>query len=126
MPIASRRGFPPSVGQRSRRKVSFPSLSLPIGSLRQIDIDASGQREGDDQRRRHQEVRFDVLMHARFEIAIAGKHGGRDEIVIVDRLLDLRMERPGIADAGRATVTDEIESELIEICLQSGLLADNR
>ena len=32
------------------------------------------------------------------------------------------MERPGIADAGGATVTDEIESELIEIFLQPGLV----
>ena len=60
-------------------------------------------------------------MHARFEISISRKHGGRDQIVIVNRFLDLRMKRPGIADAGRATVTDKIEAELIEICLQSGL-----
>ena len=90
--------------------------------VRQVEIDAAGERKGDDQRRRHEEVRLDVLMHARFEIAVAGKDRGRDEIVFVDRLLDLRMERPGVADAGRATVTDDVEAELIEIRLQSGLV----
>src|SRR5438128_12232398 len=32
------------------------------------------------------------------------------------------MKRPGISDARRTTVTDEIESELVEIFLQSGLV----
>ena len=111
----------PNDGQRSRRKTSLPVLVLADRIIRQIKIDASGERKGHDQRRRHEEVRLDVLMHARFEISIAGKNRGRDQIVFVDRLLDLRMERAGVADAGRATVADEIESELIEIRLQSGL-----
>ena len=41
---------------------------------REIDMDPTGQGEGDNQRRRHQEIRFDMLMHARFEIAIARKN----------------------------------------------------
>ena len=45
-------------------------------------IDPAGERESDHQRRRHEEIRLDVLMHARFEIAIAGQHRGRDEIVV--------------------------------------------
>ena len=59
----------------------WPSLSLPSGSSVKVDIDATGQRERDDERRRHQEVRLDVLMHARFEIAIAGKDGSGHQIV---------------------------------------------
>ena len=94
--------------------------------MRQVKIDAAGEREGDHQRRRHEEVRFDVLMHARFEIAIAGKNRCRDQIVFVDRFLDLRMQRTGVADAGRAAVTDNIEAKLIEIRLQPGLVAGNR
>src|SRR6478735_12576707 len=31
------------------------------------------------------------------------------------------MQRPRVPDAGRATVADQIESELVEICLESGL-----
>ena len=32
------------------------------------------------------------------------------------------MKRPGVADAGGAAVADDVEAELIEICLQPGLL----
>ncbi len=40
---------------------------------RQIEIDAAGEGKRHDERRRHQEVRLDVLMDARLEIAIARK-----------------------------------------------------
>ena len=56
-------------------------------------------------------------MHARFEVAVSRKHRGSNQIEFVDRLFDFRMERSGIADAGRATVADEIKSELVEIFL---------
>src|SRR6185369_6289746 len=65
--------------------------------------------------------RFDVLMYASFKISISRENGSRDEIVFVDRLLDVGMQRSRVADASRATVPDEIESELVEILLQSGL-----
>ena len=74
----------------------------------QIDVDAPRQREGDDERRRHQEIRFHERMNARLEIAVAGKHARRDEIAFADRGLDFRRERPGIADAGRAAVADDL------------------
>ena len=107
----------PEIAQES----FFAVFVLADRIFRQIEIDPAGERESDDQRRRHEKVRLDVLMHARFEIAIAGKDRGRDEIVFVNRFFDLRMERAGVADAGRATVADDVESELIEICLQPGL-----
>ena len=37
----------------------------------------------------------------------------------MDRLLDVWMQWPGVANAGGATISDEIKSELIEIFLQS-------
>ena len=61
-------------------------------------------------------------MHARLEIAVAGEHAGGDEIVFGDRLLDGRVERAGIADAGRAAVADDLEAELVEVGLQAGLV----
>jgi hypothetical protein len=61
-------------------------------------------------------------MNARFEIAIAREHGRRHEIEFADRLFDLRMKRTGIPDARRAAITDDIESELVEIFLQAGFL----
>ncbi len=93
-----------------------------------VDIDAAGEREGDDQRRRHEEIGLDALMHARFEIAVAGQHRGGDEVVLADGFVDGCRQRTRIADAGGATVADEVETELIEIFLQAGffeIIADD-
>src|SRR5205814_9285321 len=68
----------------------------------QVEIDPAGQSKGHDQRGRHQEVRLDVLMDARFEVSITRKDRRRDQIEFVNRLFDLRMERSGVADTGRA------------------------
>ena len=57
-------------------------LVLAERLLREVDIDAARERERDDERRRHEEVRLDVLVHARLEIAVAGKHRRGDEIVL--------------------------------------------
>ena len=80
--LHQRRGFRCSVGQMSFRKTSAPSLPLPIGSCCQVNVHAAGQRERDDQRRRHEEIRLDVLVDARLEIAVAGKHRRGDQIVL--------------------------------------------
>ena len=81
-----------------------------------------GERESDDERRRHEEVRLDVLVHARLEIAVAGEHAGGDEIVLRDRFLERGMQRAGVADAGRAAVADGLEAELVEVGLEAGLV----
>ena len=39
-----------------------------------VEIDAASDRERDDERRRHQEVRLHVLVHARLEVAVAREH----------------------------------------------------
>ena len=44
----------------------------------------------------------------------------RDQIVINHNLFDRRIEWSGVADAGRATVTDQIEAKLIQVRLQPG------
>ena len=97
-------------------------LALAERFAAQVNVHAARQRERDDQRRRHEEVRLDVLMHARLEIAVAGQHGRGDQIVLDDGVLDRRGQRAGIADAGRAAVADEVEAELVEIRLQAGLV----
>src|SRR6516164_11523492 len=38
----------------------------------------------------------------------------------MDGLLNIWMQRSRVADARRATVADQIKSELVEICLESG------
>src|SRR5207249_10549314 len=57
-----------------------------------------------------------------FEVSVSRKHRGCNQIKFVDRLLNIRMERSRVADSGGATVTDEIESELIGIFLQPGFV----
>src|SRR5262249_33241438 len=86
-----------------------------------VDVDASGQRERDDQRRRHQEVGLDRLMHARLEVAVARQDARRDQVILRDDLFDLRIEWAGVPDACSATIADDIEPELIEIRLQTRL-----
>src|SRR5262245_58548941 len=84
-----------------------------------INMNSAGEGKGHNQRRRHQKIRFDMLMHARFKIPVSRKNRSCNQIVCVDRLLDVWMERPRVANASRATVADEIESELVEIRLKS-------
>ena len=90
--------------------------------IRQINIHAAGERERDDERRRHEEIRLDVLVDACLEIAIAGKHRRGDQIIFHHGILDRRMQRTGIADARRAAVADEVETEFVEERLQTGLV----
>ena len=79
-----------------------------------------GQGEGHDQRRGHEEVGLDVLMDARLKIAVAGKDGGGDDVILDDGLLHGRGQRAGVADASGAAVTDEVEAEKVEEGLQAG------
>ena len=106
----------PEIAQKS----FIPFLVSADRLFRKIDIDPSGQREGHHQRRRHEKIGFDVLMHACFEISITGKDRRSHEIKLADRLLDLGMQRARVADARRATVTNDIETQLVEIGLQPG------
>ncbi len=87
--------------------------------MRKIDVDASRQRERDDQRRTRQKRRAHRRMNARLEIAVARQHGARHDVVVVDGFLKTGIDRTGRAEAGRATVTREHEAEFVEIALQT-------
>ena len=87
-----------------------------------IDMYPARQRKGNNQRGRHQKIRLDVLMHACFEISVSRKHRSGNQVEFVDRLLDIRMERSRIANAGGTAVANQIKSELIEVLLQSGFV----
>src|SRR5689334_8225907 len=84
-----------------------------------VHVDAARESENNHERRTHQKVRFDALVHARFEVAIARQDGNTHHVAFGNRLLDRRIERTRVADAGSATVTDEIETELVQIWLQA-------
>ncbi len=104
----------PQVAQENVRAFAV----LADGVVGQVQVHASGQRERHHQRRRHEEIRLDVLMDARLEIAVAAEHRRRDQVVRGDGFLDLRMQRAGVADARRAAVADDLEAELVEVGLQ--------
>ena len=108
----------PKVAQEHVRAV----VRLAKRFARQVDVDPPGQRERHDERRRHQEIAAHVLVHARLEVAVAGEHRGDNEVVVEDRLLDLGVERAGVADAGCAAIANEVEAKPVEVWLQAGLV----
>src|SRR6185503_13597123 len=90
--------------------------------LGHVDIDGAGEAERDHQRRAHQKICTDVLVYARLEIAVTREHGGRDDVVLGDRFVNVTVQGPGVADAGGAAVTGNVIAELLEIRQQAGIL----
>ena len=86
----------------------------------------AGEREGDHQRRGHQVVGANFGVDAAFEVAIAREHGGDHKFFLVDRLGDFVRQRAGVADAGGASVADEMKFQLLEIGHEPGLLEGSR
>jgi hypothetical protein len=95
---------------------------LANGIFGQINIDATGERECDHERRAHEEICFDALMDTGFEIAVARKNAGGNEIVADDDVFDSGIERAGVSDASGAAVTDSLETEFIKIRREAGLV----
>ncbi len=89
--------------------------------LGQVLGHGAGERVGHHQRRRRQIVGLHVRRDAAFEVAVARQHGGSHDAVVVDRLGNLFRQRPRIADAGGAAETDQVEADLVEVLLQSGV-----
>ena len=84
---------------------------------RQIDVQRPGQRVSDDQRRGGEVVRPHVRADPPLEVAVAGKDGGGDQIALRNRLRQFRLNRAGVADAGGAAITDEVEADSVQILL---------
>ncbi len=53
---------------------------------REVEVDAAGERVGDDERRRGEVVRLHLGVDARLEVPVAGEHGADDELALVHRL----------------------------------------
>src|SRR4029078_12122146 len=69
-----------------------------------------------------QVVHLDVRVDPAFEVAVTGEHGGDGEIVGLDGLGDLGVERTGVADAGGAAVAHDVEAELLQVWGQARLV----
>ena len=95
-------------------------LAKPERILGKVEIDPAGQREGDNQRRGHEEVGFDGGVDPGFEITVPGQDAGGNQIVFDDGFFHGGGEGTRISDTGGASITHEIESELIQVGLKSG------
>ena len=92
----------------------------------EVDVHRAGQRVGDAQRRRREVVHLHVGVDPALEVAVAREHRDDRQVLGADDVGDLGRQRPGIADAGRAPVTDEVEAELVEVLVEPGPLAGTR
>ena len=113
-----------NLGRRRPDVLEVNRLAIAAGAQRlgrQIEIQRAGERIGNDERRRGEEVHLHFRMHAAFEVAIAGQHRARDHIACLHGIGDLRLQRTGVADAGRAAVADRIEADRFEISGEAGL-----
>ena len=111
-------GLRPDVGEEDRP----PVAARPERLGRQVDVDPAGQREGDDQGRRGEVARACQRMDPALEVAVPGQDRGDDQVVLLDRGGDRLVERPGVADAGRAAIAGKGEPERLERRHQPGRL----
>ena len=89
------------------------------GLGRQVDVHITGQRIGDNQGRGGEVVGAHVGADAPFEISVARQDGGRHQITLGDGSRDFRLQRAGVADAGGAAITDEVEADGVEVFLKA-------
>ena len=75
-------GRRPDVGQEDRPAV----VADPERLAGQVDVDAAGEGERDDERRRGEVARPGQRMDPALEVAVARQDGGDDEVVLLDRL----------------------------------------
>ena len=90
------------------------------GILAQIDVNASREREGHHQRRRHQVVGAHFRVDSALKVAIAGEHRSNDQILLVDFFRNFNRQRAGVSDAGGAAVADDVKLQLLQIRHQPG------
>ena len=85
----------------------------------QVALGVAGEREGDHQRRRHDEAEVEVGMHAAGEVAVARQHRDRMARAVRRAPRGSARQRAGVADAGRAAVADDVEAERRQVVDQA-------
>ena len=61
-------------------------------------------------------------MDSRLKVAVAGQHRRHHQVVPGDGLFQVRLQRPGVADAGGAAVADGLEAQAVQIAGEAGLV----
>ena len=82
--------------------------------VEQVDVHRPRERVGHDERRRREVVHLHVGVDPALEVAVAREDGDDREVLGVDDVGDLLRQRPGVPDARRAAVADEVEAERLE------------
>ena len=118
-----RRNFNHRIGYLLIARPNIPQVQvltvLALADRIGRQIDAGGSRDcvRDNQWRGCKPVGPHFLVHATLEIAIARQYRRDQQVTLDDRARDRLRQRTGVADAGRTTVADQIESELVELLL---------
>ena len=85
-------------------------------------VHVAGNTHGDNERRRSKEICIHGFVYAALKIAVARQHGSDTEFAvllgIIDSFRNAFQQGTAIADAGGASITDQVEAELVEIRLQ--------
>ncbi|MCY1501117.1 hypothetical protein D9M68_351800 [compost metagenome] len=95
-------------------------LALAQGLAGEVQAYAAGQGVGHHQGRRCQPVGLHQRVHPALEVAVAGKHRGHGQVGLLDGLLDGVEQRSRVADAGGATVADQVEAKLVQVGRETG------
>ena len=111
-----RRG--PDVLQVHRNALAV--LAVAKWLLVHVEIDAAGERIGDDQRRRHKVIRAHLGIDAAFKVAIAAEHRSDDEVFVDNDVGYFLWQRPRVTDASGTAIAHEVELQLLEIGHQAG------
>ncbi len=84
------------------------------GIFRDVDLHRTGKGVGHHQHRAGQVVRPHQRMHAAFEVAVARQHRRHHQVMILDGLFDIVVQRAGVTDTGRTAITHQVETQLVE------------
>ena len=109
------------VGQMSRRYTGLPSLPTSQRLRRKVVLDVPGQRIRHHQRRAHQVVRPHLRRYPPFEVTVPAQHRHRDQPMLLNRLRNIRRQRPRVPDARRASIPHHLEPQLVQIRQQPRL-----
>ena len=85
-----------------------------------IEIHGAGQRIGDNQRRRGQEIGLGGGVNASFKVTVTAQHGRGHQVVFRDGVADALQNGTAVSDAGGAAVADGVESQGLQVRRQAG------
>lgn len=97
-------------------------LVLSNGLSLKINVDGSGKRVGNNERRRSQEVGTRQGVDTTLEVSVSGENRAGNEIGVSDGLVDLLRQGTGVTDAGHATVSSGSVTKLVQVLVDTGVL----